>query len=135
MITITEKLFVRLEGENQLSGITKNRIYQVIGWETENRKSKDGNDTVFLFSSAVFCFHETIINDLLASPGQYSLINKEDQMKRYMAYQSCRPQGQSGWYVYFKDGCVIRFDTETEARWYSAMMALKNTKTIYRGHS
>ena len=43
--------------------------------------------------------------------------------------------GRSGWYVYFVDGAVVCFETETGARWYSTMMALKNTKMIYRGHS
>jgi hypothetical protein len=49
--------------------------------------------------------------------------------------ESTVKRGQSGWYVYFVDGVVVRFETETEARWYSAMMALKNTKVIYRGQS
>ena len=49
--------------------------------------------------------------------------------------ESTVKQGRSGWNVYFADGVVVRFETETEAMWYSAMMALKNTKTIYRGHS
>lgn len=46
-----------------------------------------------------------------------------------------KPGLSSGWYVYFESGAVVRFEIEIEAEWYSAMMAAKNTKTIYRGHS